>query len=62
MKTNKQLRIEIKSIYNSIKRDQRCVLNSIRLEIKEVPDTKIDLENLKARINEEFRTQNWFLK
>ncbi len=63
MNTSKQkLREEIEDIFNYIARDQRSLLNSIRKNINEVPDTKVELKELKARINEEFHTQNWYLK
>ncbi len=57
-----ELREEIKIIYNSIKRDQRSLISSIRLEIKEVSNKKADLLSLKARISKLYLNEQWICK
>ncbi len=69
MKTNKQLkeqkediRRNLESMYNTIARDQRSLLNSIRLEIRNVSNKKTDLLSLEASVDKAFQHQEWFLK
>ncbi len=65
MKTTEQkeyMIIEMKSMYNSIKKNQKSFLKSILSEIQEVSYRKADLEKLEGRINKAFQKQEYVLK
>ncbi len=70
MQTNKKqlkeqkedIRRNLESMYNTIARDQRSLLNSIQLEIRNVSNKKADLLSLKASVNKASQKQEWFLK